>query len=282
MTADVPSDIFEVIARRHSVRDYLPDQVGVVSLAAIQRAGHISEALTGTDMEFHLIAKGETLEDEVRGILGDYGKVIRGPHYIVLSTREANHYLLDGGYRFEQMVLEATRRNLGTCWVGGFFREETLRTALGLGPERRIIALTPVGLARQEKRFISRVVSRVVRSKKRKPISDLFSWEAVGQPLPTEVEKAQLQLLEAARWAPSWANKQPWRFVLTPTEILLYKQSRQMKEDKDYTLVDCGIVMAHLHLAAKALGRGGAWYLDVDEIPGARRPVEPIGRYSFG
>ncbi|MBT3224610.1 MAG: hypothetical protein HN348_36545, partial [Proteobacteria bacterium] len=139
-----------------------------------------------------------------------------------------------------------------------------------------------VGLARQEKRFISRVVSRVVRSKKRKPISDLFSWEAVGQPLPTEVEKAQLQLLEAARWAPSWANKQPWRFVLTPTEILLYKQSRQMKEDKDYTLVDCGIVMAHLHLAAKALGRGGAWYLDVDEIPGARRPVEPIGRYSFG
>lgn len=282
MIQDLPSDIFEVIARRHSVRDFLPDQVGVVSLAAIQRAGDTAEALTRTDMEFHLIAKGETLEDEVRGILGDYGKVIVGPHYIVLSTREAKNYLLDGGYRFEQMILEATRRNLGTCWVGGWFREATLRTALGLAPDRRIIALTPVGLARQKRRLLTRVVGRVVQSKKRKPISELFSWEAVGQPLPDEVQRAHTQLLEAARWAPSWANKQPWRFVLTPREILLYKQSRQIKEDKDYTLVDCGIVMAHLHLAARAMGREGSWDLDLDEVPGARAKVEPIARYVFG
>jgi nitroreductase len=87
-----------------------------------------------------------------------------------------------------------------------------------------------------------------------------------------------MRVLEATRWAPSWKNKQPWRFILTAREVLVYTQMRQVKEEKDYHLLDCGIAMVHLHLAAIATGVTGRWELAGFEVPGAP-DAEPIGRY---
>jgi nitroreductase len=85
-------------------------------------------------------------------------------------------------------------------------------------------------------------------------------------------------VLEATRRAPSWANKQPWRFLLSEREILVYKQMRQIKDGKDYHFLDCGIAMVHLHLAARAVGIGGRWELAEFEAPGASG-ADPVGRY---
>ena len=39
------------------------------------------------------------------------------------------------------------------------------------------------------------------------------------------IERAQLmRLFEAARWAPSWGNSQPWRFVLTVRDTPAFKK----------------------------------------------------------
>jgi hypothetical protein len=52
-----------------------------------------------------------------------------------------------------------------------------------------------------------------------------------------------------------------------------------VKEGKDYHLVDCGIAMAHLHLAAGALGLRGAWQLADEPMPGAASTARCIARY---
>jgi nitroreductase len=75
-------------------------------------------------------------------------------------------------------------------------------------------------------------------------------------------------------------NKQPWFFIFTGRDVLVYKKKRQNREGKDYHLLDCGIAMAHLHLAAREAGFDGHWELgkfEVPEIPDA----EPIGRYPL-
>jgi len=87
------------------------------------------------------------------------------------------------------------------------------------------------------------------------------------------------RLLEAVRRAPSWANKQPWRFVVHPREIVLFKEAKQLKEGKDYHLVDCGIAMAHLRLAGEALGLRGAWQLAEGRMQGAGSEAECVARY---
>ncbi len=277
-------NILEAISARVSVRDYASERVPTPELRDLVRVGEKSEPLSNAALRFRLVEDGATIEREVKGILGDYGKVIRAPHYLVVTGSESPAFLVDAGYRFEQVVLEATRRGLGTCWVGGFFHEPSLRAALGLDERERVVALSPIGRAAGSTGLLNRAMKAVVRSSTRKSIDELFAWGAPGGPLPDEfrTDARWQMLLEAARRAPSWSNKQPWRFVVTPEAVLLYKQVCQIKEGKDYHLVDCGIVMAHVRLAAQALAIAGSWRLEPFTLAPAPAPFEPIGRFVLG
>lgn len=102
------------------------------------------------------------------------------------------------------------------------------------------------------------------------------------------VEESKLKkVLEAARLAPSWKNKQPWIFILVAEEEdkqalaqALHEENRAKEavataplvivvcadpqvyeqwEDKQYFLVDAAIAMEHLILAATAVGLGTCW-----------------------
>lgn len=274
-------DILEAISQRVSVRTYLTEPAPASELEEIRLMGVISEALTGAQIYFHLYSQ-QQIGREIKGILGNYGRIIRAPHYMVITAKEYQGYLVDCGFRFEQMILEATRRNLGTCWIGGMFREESIRSALGLDESWRVVAMTPIGIVASPS-VVSNAVKTVIRSSRRKQISEIFFRNRHGEPLPTDILSNQTlaRVFEATRWAPSWSNRQPWRFILADQDILVYKQISQIKEGKDYHLVDCGIAMAHLHLAAEALGIGGRWKLESFAVPGDPG-AEAIGRYRMG
>lgn len=93
-------------------------------------------------------------------------------------------------------------------------------------------------------------------------------------------EDALARIMEAARLAPSWANKQCWRYVIVddreiisriapahivafgaPVMIVLCADPAESgrREGKDYYLVDAAISMEHLVLAATAEGLGTCW-----------------------
>ena len=272
--------IFPFISRRISVRNFQPEQAPLDVLEAVRKAGEHADALTSTEMRFYLRTAQE-MGREVKGIFGDYGKTIHAPHFIVLTSRVGEGYLTDAGYRFEQMVLEATRRGLGTCWVGLMFKEATLRAALGLDDSWRVIVLSPIGYP-LEKSMMNNLMRTLAGSKGRLPIDKLFFWQRHGQPLPPEITSNQklMQIFDATRWAPSWRNEQPWRFVLRDREILVYKLRKQDREGKDYNRLDCGIAMCHLHFASKELGITGQWELGTFDVPGAP-DAEVIGKYRM-
>ena len=97
-------------------------------------------------------------------------------------------------------------------------------------------------------------------------------------PVPEEEIK---YILESARLAPSWANKQCWRFVVVtdqavkdavgaagnrwiakaPVIIVACADPTDVgvKGDQHYYLVDIGIAMEHLVLAAAERGLGTCW-----------------------
>jgi nitroreductase len=105
--------------------------------------------------------------------------------------------------------------------------------------------------------------------------------KSVRRYLPEKVPEDRLmRALEAARLAPSWANRQCWRYVVVDDPALMSKiapvtvkafgapmmivlcadpaQSGQ-REGKDYYLVDAAISMEHFVLAATAEGLGTCW-----------------------
>ena len=103
-----------------------------------------------------------------------------------------------------------------------------------------------------------------------------------------EVEDDKLtQILEAARWAPSWANKQCSTYILVkdkkkiaelasmfmgwikqaPAVIVACADPKAsgQRNGMDYYLVDVGIAMQQLVLAATSLGLGTCWIGGFDE-----------------
>ncbi len=101
------------------------------------------------------------------------------------------------------------------------------------------------------------------------------------------------RILEAARWAPSWANYQCWRFIIVKDQAKKEKLAEALpeknpagkgfvqapavvvlcgdpsasgsKDGKDYYLLDAGLAMEHLVLAAKAEGLGTCWVAWMEE-----------------
>lgn len=127
---------------------------------------------------------------------------------------------------------------------------------------------------------------------------------------PVEKDKI-LQILEAARLAPSAVNYQPWRFIVTTDEDLKaeicqayrgewlrnapviivacadHEQSWKRRDGKDHCDVDIAIAVDHLILAATELGLGTCWVCAFDAerlhaILDLPEHVEPIVLIPLG
>jgi nitroreductase len=130
------------------------------------------------------------------------------------------------------------------------------------------------------------------------------------KPDPVEEEKLQ-QVLEAARLAPTAANRQPFQLIVIPTagheaELLriydrkwfvqaplvicacgLPAQGWVRMDGKPYVDVDVAIAMDHLILAATDLGLGTCWIAAFDptaarEVLGLPDGVEPVAFTPLG
>jgi len=124
-------------------------------------------------------------------------------------------------------------------------------------------------------------------------------------------DEALHQVLEAARQAPTAANRQPFRIIVVHTTgredelsriygrpwflqaplvvafIAVPGEAWRRMDDKPYDEVDATIAMDHLVLAATALGLGTCWIAAFDpaavrEVLGLPDDVEPIALTPLG
>ena len=130
------------------------------------------------------------------------------------------------------------------------------------------------------------------------------------QDRPVEEDKVQ-RILEAARVAPSAANRQPWQFIVVRTEKIKKefqraynrnwfwqaplvicacgreKEAWRRSDGKTYVDVDVAIAMDHLILAATAEGLGTCWIgafnpSEVRRILNFPDELEPIALTPLG
>jgi nitroreductase len=118
-------------------------------------------------------------------------------------------------------------------------------------------------------------------------------------------------VLQAARQAPTAANRQPFRLVVVHTAgkeeelarvygrrwftqaplviavVAVHSEAWRRQDDKPYDEVDATIAMDHLILAATALGLGTCWIAAFDpvaarEVLGLPDDVEPVAFTPLG
>jgi nitroreductase len=185
--------------------------------------------------------------DVFTGLVGSYGK-IDGAHWVAAFVGPADSEL-EIGYAGEAFILEATRLGLDTCWIAGSFAKDRVGSLVELQRDERVVAITPVGHALERQPIGERLLRSAVRATSRRPVAELASGSGDGWPAWA------VSAVEAARLAPSGANKQPWRFRIEGGSLVMGGA------DKLYWTapIDFGIAMLHVELGAAHAGVTGRW-----------------------
>lgn len=286
----------ESIRERTSVRTYADEALTDEEQAFLRRA--FEEAVPGpfgATPRFLLAARDE-IEDEasrsttVKGGLriGTYGMIVGPRAFIAGVVTKRPFACVDFGYCLEGIILRATERGLGTCWIGGAFGRGAIARALGAGKDEFVPATTPIGRAAATRSLKDRLVRSSARAETRKDPAELFfEVESDGRLGALRDAGAWGEVLEAVRLGPSASNKQPWRLVLDrrgPEALHLV-----MQEDQRYNNmlgavklqeIDMGIAMRHVEVAAAATGIRGRWMRSEPDPIDLEEPRRYISTFS--
>ena len=241
---------YEAIAVRRSRRRYAAKAVPDSAIVALRRLSERFRLAPGARVTL-AEGGGDLFTGLGERLGGAYGRVEGAPWTAAVVAPEGAE--VEAGYVGEAFVLEATRLGLGTCWVAGMFDSDAAGRLADLAPGERVMAVTPVGYALERKALVERMMSAAVRSAARRQVEDIApglarsgsaAWPAWA-----------VGAVEAARQAPSGANRQPWRFRLAADCLVLATAA-----DAYWTApIDCGIAMLHAELGALREGVHGDW-----------------------
>ena len=252
---EIPAESwYKAISLRHSQRKYsgeVPDE-------------SVTSSIENVCAEFtpfpgvRSVVVREPANDVFKGAVGQYFfKVTEAPYYIAfIGDMNAPNVQASAGYIGEGVILEATAQGLNTCWVGGFFKRESVLKQIDLKENEQVLAITPVGYSKEEK-------DRVGNSTKKYRRKDLD-----GLILSKEENMGNwtVSALEAARISPSAANRQPWRFAIRENSITISSNSKR-EGFRVSRRLDCGIAMLHFEIGALVSGFKGSWeFLDYPQV----------------
>jgi nitroreductase len=243
---------YDAIGKRVSRRRYAPREVPGELRDRLK--AHLARAGVFGGARACLVEDaGESL---FTGVLGGYGAVSGMPLTAAFVGRDggADESQSDVGYVGEAFILEATDLGLGTCWIAGSFDKERAAGVVELAPGERVVAITPLGYPTDKQPGGERLLRTAVRASARISVEKLAPG-ILGGAWPLWAVTA----VQAARLAPSGANRQPWRFRLDGESLVM------SRADKLYWTapIDLGIARLHVELGAPHEGVSGAW----EELP---------------
>ena len=279
-----PQSIIETMNLRFSCRSCSGEPLPEADRRALEEAaGAMRTGPFGSRLRF-LLAAAAPGDDAALKKLGTYGTIRGACAFLIGAAERGPMYLEDYGWALERLVLEATARGLGTCWIGGFFSRGTFARRIGITRSERLPAVISVGLITDRHQAQAGLVRRVSGGSRRKPWETLFFDGDFTRPLGPQPGPWALPL-EMVRRAPSASNRQPWRvvraagawhFFLQRTRGYPPRISRLLMGIEDLQRVDLGIAMSHFELAAREGGLAGRWVVERPStaLPGALTEYE--------
>ncbi len=139
-------DTLEAIRKRRSIRRFTSDSISRSDLETIVDAGHL--AATGSNIQpWDFIVVTDRAMIRRFSIAGAW--IAQAAAVIAVVMDPASRWWVeDGAAAIENMLLAAVALGYGACWVEGdaLTRENELKQFLGVGQEKRLMALIPIGV----------------------------------------------------------------------------------------------------------------------------------------
>lgn len=165
-------DTLTTIMRRRSVRAFDPAPIAPADLqkilTAVQQA---PSAANRQPVHFVVVRDAEQKRRVASAAANQHWLAEADAIFIAVGfpAESQRWYVVDASIALENMVLAATSLGYGTCWIGAF-NEEKVREVVGLPPEARVVAMSPIGRP-----------AETPDARPRKSFDQLFSFERYGQ-----------------------------------------------------------------------------------------------------
>ena len=220
-------------------------------------------------VDFHLEENGAEVVEVLKGKGGYAGTMILAPAYIAMDIEnEVPEAYIYGAYYMEDLITKLQDIGLGSCWISlhnadeesmqKAFPDKTGKIEFALG-----IGYPYANLNIGEEKYSSRL-----------GLEDFIYDGDFNTPIRIEtLESYGLDdLFYYLRYAPSSKNLQPWRFLITDSEVELYIENFDGHEN----YVDAGIVMYYYTKLAEASGIRAKWNLDEKPDAGNKKYIGTV------
>ena len=154
-------ELMDVIKKRRSVRKYKPDPVPDEDIKYILEAARLAPSWANTQCWHFIVVTDEQKRQEIaKDSMPWCGKA---PVVIAACADpekpgykgDIPNYLIDIGIAVEHLILAATERGLGTCWIGGL-HEDPIKKVLRVPDNIRVPAMVTVGYPNHEPKDMGR------------------------------------------------------------------------------------------------------------------------------
>jgi nitroreductase len=276
--------MLKVVEKRKSVREY---KMADLDEKTLEKVVNLTKELPVIDekigVELRFLVDGENLAKKLEGISGYHGKMIEAPHYFAVYADKNIESYKYAGYAGEWVVLNAGKLDLGTCWVESGDSAKA-KEIVGYNTDKELVAFIAIGWPSKDTNLSSIYSASDINS-----MSSLTDrgYPNVKTGLGDEKESPRMAITEFVflkewdktleydelnkrgldeafyymRLAPSWGNRQPWRFILDGEKIVLaVKDDAALNEQVEN--IDAGIAMLYFEVAMHDLGIPGSWKLD--------------------
>lgn len=166
-------NIYDLIEKRRSVRDFREDPIPDDVLERILNAGRMApSAHNAQDYKF-IVVKDSFLKKEISKACSEQKFLTEPPVIIVGVSTNPDYslssgvpsYAMDVSIALDHITLAAVEEGMGTCWIGSFSQED-IKKILDIPEKCKVVALLPLGVPYDDPGV-----------KSRKSIKELVSYE---------------------------------------------------------------------------------------------------------
>lgn len=221
-------ELYQAMFSRRSVRKYEQESLDAATMERVTTfTASMRPLFPGIRTELRFMGP-----DDVKGMFK-----VTAPHYLAIFSEKKPGFEANAGFLLQQADLFLSSIGLGSCWQGGPKPVRGMRQLSGLDFVIMLAFGRPAEPVHRERSgFKRRAVSE---------ISDLTG---------------NVDILEAARIAPSGMNNQSWYFTGSDGTIDAHVARSAVTDGMNR--VNVGIALAHIWLAAEHEGRQASFTID--------------------
>jgi nitroreductase len=261
----------ELTEKRRSVRNFSEKELSEAEIGTIQswfndEAKHL---IPGIDVELGIFTGNA--KNRLEGVAGYKGYALGAPAYLLMLSEPDPCYLENVGFIGEDLMLKLTDMGLASCWLS-VHDSDQVKQALLLQNDKEVAGIIACGYAEKntaDRKLDIKSPSNVTLQEEKSRLPKLSQHDLVyygewGQPVDWEsgaVHEYLDNALYAASLAPTYMNKQPYRFILTGKKLLLcvYRPDETPKIELG---IDLGAVMLNFYgVYQEYINSGSTWQM---------------------